>query len=504
MANIKDTAVAIGTYGVYYPFTYGVYYPLKYVVYDPLKYPAATISNYTSTLMNIAGISDFGAFHNPTNTDNYISPAAQREAMNLFKPDRSYAFNFTAENSFETCLGDRVCYLREFISQTKDKNAQERITAFVNLDSVKNKMELLQHVAEIEPIKKKFADYKKSIDAIKADPNSNPDGLIGKLFELRENAKNALAKQLTSEQEQIKELFDTPVVCADLTRNDMNAKILKKDMLNTLQNTHDEALEAFNKSMRNNIEQLLKAKEQENASFAYLAMLYKHSPKMKEAIEKEIAAAENDPNFTGAAIFTETDGNLKSLKGVKLENINITTMTGVTINASENGKGYQMQLPNRFFSSRYYHTPYQDNVLIDMTMLAERIKADGANGITMNIKHPDPDHALLLAQKAYIACSNSGFSKNKITIKIDGNPVSLLDVAKKGDQEGKKGLFNQTRLQAIDEKAKQFEKDRHRMMWNESDLTASDKIKKELAELKNTASKNQANSENNDTSKNKP
>lgn len=281
---------------------------------------------------------------------------------------------------------------------------------------------------------------------------------IDELYQLKREVKEDLRVQLIAD-----------LKCVETLLIDEDAKKKLKEEMTT---AHNNAAETFEDALTSDLKKLHEAAQHERDRIVHIARLYQYGPaSTKRAIE--LLTKSGAP---GATVIATGDKSAPQFASIDLDKLRLNpdnrydprfgfrTMTGVSIvatakNSDERYNTFHMQLPRRhpsLLSFRddplggatswlttgdfmYYHS-LEDNVKSDMMELAERVKAGGFKAITMDITHDDPKHARFLAQKAYAACLETGFDPKNVTININGVKQSLSDIAKKGDEEARKGL----------------------------------------------------------------
>lgn len=415
-----------------------------------------------STLWKAMGYDSFGTFYFDPIKDKQQFAASQ---LGKFSPEEQYQVykqflkSVTFDINLKSSMGgfdtydkaiktDREAFLKK---TTLDKAGQNGIIGNFKNDDSLNKL------------KEKFNKLKNEAETLESSADYNPEGfcdlLTDELNKLKTETETALDAQLEANKASILQLKDA------------DSKF-KDDMFKALIESHTKASEALLKAINEDIKKVHTDKQNAIQRITYLARLYEHgSDDIKRHIKKLAEEAAPVVVISGGKP-TKPDASAM-LKNIDLNKISQwQTKSGLVIQTTgydetENENGNQIKNANKFSITLprrtpgfgltadplrgltsflttgnflYYHS-MEDHVKADLMEIADRIKAGGFKGITMNVRHSDTNHAKFLAKKAYEACIESGFDPKNITIKINGVKQSLDYVAKTKDEEAKSGLY---------------------------------------------------------------
>ena len=166
----------------------------------------------------------------------------------------------------------------------------------------------------------------------------------------------------------------------------------------------------------------------ENARVAYLARLYEQNATMRKEINK--LHAQNQHQDPGAEVTISQEKGTALFKNMKITDLPyIETITGrkIEIQKQANGQSsFSMKLPNHLLSSGYYRGS-NNKVKADLMGIAGAIRASGSETITMKIQHKDQEKGMELIRAAYEASIEAGFDPKKITLELNGKPVSASE-----------------------------------------------------------------------------
>lgn len=188
-----------------------------------------------------------------------------------------------------------------------------------------------------------------------------------------------------------------------------------------LNDAHTKALDQLREGMITLItEQHLEAQRQRD-QLSFLHRIYMHDANIKATIDTMVIAK-------GQQITDLKKVNLLDASKEFFNQNEITTLTGQKIsrlvNDDSNEPSYQLNFPSPMFNSHYYHS-VKDNVKADLLALAELIKATppkGCDKIEMQLSSKD------MVRKAYEACLEAGFDKDKIKITLNGKTLSVNEI----------------------------------------------------------------------------
>ncbi|WP_419419113.1 hypothetical protein ACNVED_11230 [Legionella sp. D16C41] len=361
----------------------------------------------------------------------------------------------------KTYQDERIVDISGFSTKFKDKDGKP--ISLVNAPDGKsisekladNSPETIQIRSQISSALKLNANTKKAIETFEKEmavlnesvrkdpPLFRPKEIASYIQELRTSTRKALEDQQKEEITNLENLLNhdagflnnlTAKMGID-SNNSVQVDKLKKDMIDGLKKSHQEELGEsddpkkfgkFEKALDAQVKDLHELERKENDRIAYFAAMYnnKQSAKMKKAIDDwyEANKGPNAPN--GASLSINFDKNLAKFKGLKPSNLDlIETITGrkITYTKEKNKDGkeegvFTMQLPR--FDPTYYYSRSQQ-IEYDLVSMAQAIRADGNDKITLNIDYRDEKYALELARKAYEAALKAGFAPEDIAITVN-------------------------------------------------------------------------------------
>jgi len=115
--------------------------------------------------------------------------------------------------------------------------------------------------------------------------------------------------------------------------------------------------------------------------------------------------------------LTGYDPGFKSLSGQK-----------ITVSADDQGLGFSLDFPRAIFDPGFY-TSSEHNTKADLVCLAELVRASGAKNIEMTVNNSfSPDKAKRLAREAWESALETGFSKDQITINMNGQLITEKNI----------------------------------------------------------------------------
>lgn len=272
----------------------------------------------------------------------------------------------------------------------------------------------------------------------------NPQFVLKMLHELKSNAQKAIQAQQTKEIEDLNALFNppaasTPATTPSFTENlktslgitdDSEVKAIQTEMVAALKASHEKELAAFNKGLDEPLKKMHTALQKERDRVFFLATLAAHSPEMQKKIRLLYDARKKKENKTAPGITIQAGiphprALFKNIDVTDLKTIQ--TATGRKLELQADGS-YSMDLPNRLFNSRYYHSSH-DNLKADFLTMAAAIHCNN-DSITFSVEHSSPEHALKLGRAAYAACRETGYDPKKITIEVNGKAVNVNELFK--------------------------------------------------------------------------
>lgn len=271
-------------------------------------------------------------------------------------------------------------------------------------------------------------------ESIQANSAFHPGVIASTLLELRGQGTASIKAQQALEKTQLTNLFSEPAFIDNLKNSfncsDSDVAAMKREMLDTLDKSHKEQLEKFEKALSDSATKLFDGLKKEFERISFLGYWYHRSDKMKEAI---LALAQaNDPALDPAFIELNPDEGLAILKNINVRNLSLLKTLGGKDITKTGENTYTIRL-NRLFQTN-------DSIYEELTGLALALKAAGYDGVVFDISNKDPKKAEELGRKAYESAIRAGFDPSKITININNEPKMKFD--KDGKPE-KDELFNQ-------------------------------------------------------------
>ncbi len=360
--------------------------------------------------------------------------------------------------------------------ETFEKQRQAGLDALLNssnksikdkLDSIPEKdKETLNNI-----MKDKFKEMAPSLETVKTQINDSANAItsVDSLYALKAPTETAITAQRELDKQNLKRLFDEPSEFKDKINAVLNPDeivTLKASMASEIDKTHQKNLDSLNKKNDELIIELDRQSQQNFAKLVYLASL-----RSNNAIKSLIASAKSDLDAVKVSIG---ESHIDAATDIDLNELNdkdVRTTTGQSIIFDPATKTVSMKLPHRFLDfSRLlsgeplYYASLANKVKQDMKTMALRIKAEGYDVITFNIKHKDFEHARFIALQAFAGSREVGLREENIKINVNGK---LMPLYSKFDADGKeieKGIISDPNgkdspeKKAIDLKAERFEK----------------------------------------------
>lgn len=270
-------------------------------------------------------------------------------------------------------------------------------------------------------------------------------GLMNNIATLIQDSKEAIKNQHESELNNLNKLFQhNSTTLKDVLGIDTNDTTtldqVKKNMIADLTTLQTKQLTDFEKETQEATKKLCKAIEKQ----ALLVTMLENDKtgKLREEINKvaeKKAADERKKNphspIPLAALSLAGHGNndrLIDIKGVNIDELEFTVAChGAIINkvaantVDKDGQPeytYTVDLPRIIFSPLRYGSPVDKTTAI-LETLALQIKANGYEGIELNVDFSNDDLQKTRNQQAYRACILAGFPPDKIVIKNHGHEV---------------------------------------------------------------------------------
>lgn len=357
------------------------------------------------------------------------------------------AFNTYTENRIQNAAGFESIMvgeqtLSEALKARDDKTKMNQ--AFTNALALTDETQKAQ-----EKFTKRIAKINEAIQS--PDFIYDAEGLVARLYEIRNDAHKAIVNQQAHELETLNDEHQFTQFRTALELDEETGATLQENLQEALEASHQKELAAFDKATNDAITTLHQTIQKERDRIHFLAALYDNNKTMRRAIEE--LAAQKKASKDGASItlsLSNTDNekalNKAVFKGITLNELPmLQTVTGRTLHPQ--GDGYAMQLPNRLFSP-FYYGGWNNQLEKDLKSMAMATRANGHEAITMTIHHQDQKHAESIARKAYAACRETGFQKEKITLNVNGKMMKPEELVKSSKT-----------YQAIESKAQAYEQE---------------------------------------------
>ncbi|CAM2999937.1 coiled coil domain protein [Legionella steigerwaltii] len=271
-------------------------------------------------------------------------------------------------------------------------------------------------------------------ERLKEVPELSVEQIRGYLEVAAQDARNALKAQQKIELDKLK--AEAPELAKKIgalltppltsPADDGKIKSIEETLVKDLEKSHSEQLEEFNNTTKENLTTLDKAAalERKRVIFSYQlenwAEQLSDSNKEKMLEEMERARAENrkkrgltdEDQFTGASINVKDE----TISAIHPEDLRfIISLTGQEIkNTAKPGEqaSWTVEMGPRILSPFYYLSNKQ-NPKVDMLTMAQAVRAEGFDSITMKINFEEPERKKR-ARQAYEACLECGFSPDPL------------------------------------------------------------------------------------------
>ncbi len=323
----------------------------------------------------------------------------------------------------------------------------------------------LEYSAELKHLQDEMEAFKEYIAASDANTPGvdkyHPSALVVTIKKKQEDVKNLLEKQRNAEKQRIEKLFQNdpdPNFTSNVKKSmglpataaDSEIMQVKKSMLDAVDESHNKALEPYDKDMAEITKNMEAAAQKARDLYLFALLVYEHSSHSQRREILKLCKREPQPLTIGLGKGSHKKGD--ELRGIDLRKIpRIKTISGATRVFSPPGT-YSLEMPWVFMP---YHVLGDKKIVADMMLLAAEIKANGKEEITFHINHADENSdkwRMHLAVDAYLAAIEAGFPKDKIKIIVNGE---VQDVNK---LMGKASLKQQHALQNAEKKSTAREK----------------------------------------------
>lgn len=308
---------------------------------------------------------------------------------------------------------------------------------------------LVEALKPSDAMEKAPAIFKQKIEELNpivTNGSFNSKAIAGYLQELKSSQDTDLKAEQKTQKEALDKLFqnknftDNFKTSLGLT-DDKQVDTLKQEMTSTLATKHKTDLDKFHSAMDADINGLFNHSKNEKKRISFLAALAAIDDDNKKAIE-DLAEKNRPPRPTSLSVNFDGDGQA-SFTGVRVQDLlTIQTLTGRTMEykPKKDDKGveqdiYKMQLPK--WGLTYYHSRHQ-NMLYDMTNIAQAIRACGHESITMSVTYnsrkkdaqgnPDQSFVMEMGRKAYEGAVKAGFPPEKVTVEVNGKAMKAEEL----------------------------------------------------------------------------
>lgn len=403
----------------------------------PKETPGAVKGNLLTALNFLGSLTGYWGNFYDSEASKGLKPEERARLLEDYRASIGLDSGLPGGEGFDKYTGARLQSASQFSTVKAPDNTsigdklKATSPAAIAVNEAINKALALKN--ETVEARKAFSEDMADVNEYIAKATYHPQNLIDHLYGLKNAARQAIDAQQKQERKDLEELFKhtspqgfvenlkTSLGCD----NDDQVKKIKKDMLQALTTSQEKELKEFDKDMGEPITKLAAAAQKEMARVAFLAKLYSDEANVAFRNEINQKALANRGAGPGEGEIELSDVPTQALfKGISVSDLTtIQSRTGLPLKPNGDGT-FSMQLPNRILHPLYYRSS-QHNLHEDMLALPQAMRACGKESITMSVNHKNKEYAMELAREAYSACRESGFDEKKITIKVNGEKITL-------------------------------------------------------------------------------